>query len=128
MNGVTILNTIEIYDLTWWQLLLGVSPLLISATICLIRLYSAFKKGTEDEQRRGVVSSEHWHPKELFSIVVGAIFCITLMFCLKNFWPANYVETHYEIKVENSASFKEVYSTYDILETKENTFIVKERN
>ena len=127
MNGVTILNTTEIYDPAWWQLLLGLSPLIISAVIYSTRLYIAFKKGTDDEQRRGVVSAEHWNPKELLTLLIGGIVSISLTICLDIFLPAAYLETHYEIKVEDSASFNEVYDVYTIIEERDNTFIVKER-
>jgi len=127
MTGVTILDTIEIYQIAGWQFLLGFLPLIVAAIIFFTRQHIAFKKGTAEDQARGVVSCEHWHPKELLLLVVGGFFSLVLLICLCKVCPADYIETQYEIKVEDTASFNEVYSKYEIIEEKENTFIVKER-
>lgn len=127
MNGVTILDAIEIYQIAGWQFLLGFLPLIVAAVIFFSRQYIAFKKGTPEEQEKGVISCEHWHPKELLLLVVGGFLSLILLICLGKLCPADYIETQYEIKVEDTASFNEVYSTYTILEERENTYIVKER-
>lgn len=128
MTEITILDTVDIYQLSWWQFLLALSPMILAAIICFTRMHIAFKKGTAEEQARGVISSEHWHPKELLIPLFGAIVCIVIVICLNNFCPAEYVETHYEVKVSDSASFNKVFKAYTIIEEKENTYIVKERS
>ncbi len=128
MTEITILDTIDIYQLSGWQFLLALSPMILAAIICFTRMHIAFKKGTAEEQARGVVSFEHWHPKELLIILFGTIICIATFICLNTFCPAEYVETQYEVKVSDSASFNKVFKAYTIIEEKENTYIVKERN
>lgn len=127
MNGVVVLDSIELYQIAVWQFLLGFLPLIVAAVIFFTRQHIAFKKGTAEEQARGVVSCEHWHPKELLLLVVGGFLSLILLLCLGKFCPADYIETHYEIQVDDSASFNEVYNTYTIIEEREDTFIVKER-
>jgi hypothetical protein len=127
MTGVTILDTIEIYQIAGWQFLLGFLPLIVTAIVFFTRQHVAFKKGTAEEQARGIISCEHWHPKELLLLVIGGFLSLAFLLCLGKFCPANYVETQYEISIEDTASFNEVYRTYAILEEKENTYIVKER-
>ena len=65
MDGITIVNVIEIYELAGWQFILGIIPMIVCATILFVRMYKAFKKGSAEEQARGVISAEHWNPKEL---------------------------------------------------------------
>lgn len=127
MTGVTILDTIEIYQIAGWQFLLGFLPLIVTAIIFFTRQHIAFKKGTAEEQARGLISCEHWHPKELLLLVLGGFLSLVFLICLGKFYPADYVETQYEIIIEDTASFNEVYRTYTFLEEKENTYIVKER-
>lgn len=127
MNGVTILDSIEIYQLAGWQFLLGFIPLAITAAVFFIRQHIAFKKGTAEEQARGVISGEHWHPREMLLLVIGGLLSLALLLCFGKLCPADYIETQYEIKVDDTASFNEVYQTYTILEEKEDTYIVKER-
>ena len=49
------------------------------------------------------------------------------MFYLMNVCPADYVETHYEVAVDDAVSFTEFYNKYTILEERAETFLVKER-
>ena len=127
MNGVTILETIKIADLSGWQFLIGFIPYIISCIIILVRLFKAYRKSSEKNQEY-LETDMPWHPKELLTAVVGAIITVVLLTCIKNYYPAKYIETQYEIKIEDFVSFNEVNDKYIILEEKENTFIVKERN
>jgi hypothetical protein len=127
MSGVAVLETIKVFDLAGWQLFIGFIPYIISCIIVLVRLFKAYKKNMEKNQN-GLETDIPWHPKELLIAVVGAIITVILLICFKNYCPAKYVETQYEIKIENSASFNEVNNKYIILEEKENTYIVKERH
>jgi hypothetical protein len=83
--------------------------------------------GTEDEQARGVISIENWSPKELYILLIGAILSVLMIPFLNEYFPAEYVETHYEMSIDDSASFNEVHNKYIIIEEKEDTFIVKEK-
>lgn len=128
MNGVTILDVIEIYQIAGWQFFIGFSPVIIAAIIVFIRLYLAFKKGTKEEQKRGVINLNYWSPKEFWPLIVGTIISLATLLYIGNTYPADYVETRYEVKIDDSAFFNEIYNTYSIIEERENTFIVKERN
>ena len=127
MNGVTILDTIDIYQVSVWQALLGIAPLIISFIIFSVRLYRAFKKGTEEDRAMGVVSSEHWKPKELLIVAVGGMITFALMFSFEKFCPAEYVETQYEVSIDETVSFTEFYDKYEVVEERDNSFIVKDR-
>ena len=127
MNGITILNTIEIYQIAWWQTLLALLPLVISACICFIRLHNAYKKGTIEEQERYIINGDYWDPREFIIILVGGFLSIILSIYFANVCPADHVESRYEIQIDNSASFNEVWNKYELIEEKENTFIVAER-
>lgn len=127
MTGVTILDSTDIYVLANWQLLIVFAPIILSVIILLIRLHKAFKMGTEDEQARGVISIKNWSPKELYILLIGAIISVLLIPFLNEHFPAEYVETQYEIAIDDSANFNEVYNKYIIIEEKEDTFIVKEK-
>lgn len=132
MQGITILDTINIYEISWWQLLLGLLPLALGAVFYFVKWHRAFKKGTPDEQARGVVNTDNYSVKDfcrsVLTLIVGGIISVVLATCFAKFWPAKYVETHYEIAIADSASFNDVYSNYVIIEEKENTFVVKERS
>ena len=127
MTGVTILDSTDIYILADWQLLIVFAPLILSAIILFIRLYKAFKMGTEDEQDRGVINCKNWTPKELFTLIIGAILSLILIIVLSKYYPSNYLETRYEVAIDDSANFNEVHDKYTIIEEKEDTFIVKEK-
>jgi hypothetical protein len=124
MNGVSVINSTDIYNLSGCQFLLGMSPLILSAIIYFYLLHRAFKKGTPEDQEAGRVD---FHPRKLLIIVVGGILSIASVLYMQKFKPDTYIETHYEIKIEDSVPFNEIYNKYIILEEKENTFIVKER-
>lgn len=124
MDGVTIINSTDIYQLSGWQVLLGITPLICSAIMYFIGLYRAFKRGSVEDQMAYLVN---YHPKHLLIIAVGAVLSFSLMYYLEVYHPTDYVETQYEIKIEDSVSFNEIQDKYIIIEEKENTFIVKER-
>lgn len=127
MAGVTILDTIEIYQLSWWQFILGFTPLMIAAVLAFVRLYRAFKKGTEEEQKRGVINAANYKPYELLYIAIGGILSLILLLCLSSYCPADYAETRYKVKVDETAYFQEFHNTYEILEEYPEYFIVRER-
>ena len=127
MNGINIVDVIEIYELAWWQFILGLTPMIICAVILFIRMYKAFKKGSAEEQARSVLSAEHWHPKEILWIFLGGLLSFILLLCLKSYCPADHVETRYEVAVTDSVTFNDFYKTYEIIEARSDTFIVKER-
>ena len=127
MSGVTVLETIRITDLAGWQFFIGFMPYIISCILVLVRLFKAYRKNTEENQEYLELDIP-WHPRELLIAVMGAIITVILLICFKNYCPAKYIETQYEIKIEDSASFNEVNNKYIILEEKENTYIVKERH
>lgn len=127
MTGVIILDTIEIYELTGWQFLLGLSPLFIAAIIMFVRMYKAFKKGSEFDQAMMVLSPEHWSPKELITLLAGAVLSVALVGCLETFCPADYVETQYKVTVDETTSFVEFHNRYEVIEEKTDYFLVRER-
>lgn len=122
MTGVTILDVIEIYDIADWQLFLCFIPFIISAIISFVIMYKSTK------------GLEPWEPApfpaKVFTIIIaiGASITIGSMLYADKHCPAKLTETQYEIKIEDSASFKEVYEKYNIIEEKEDTFIVTENN
>ena len=69
MVGVTILDTIEVYGLSGWQFVLGKSPMFICAIICFVSLFKASTKGTIEERSAGVISTEHWGPKNFSGLL-----------------------------------------------------------
>ena len=127
MEGIVILDTTHIYELAWWQNILMLLPLIGSAVIFFIRLNRAIKKGTPEEQARYIVTSDNWSPKEFLITLIGGLLSIILGLLIRTYCPAQFIETHYEIMIEDSVSFNDVYNSYIILEEKENTFVVKER-
>ena len=121
MTGVTIIDVIKIYDISELQLLLCFIPFIVSAIISFVVMYKATK------------GLEPWEPApfpaKVFTIIIaiGASITIGSMLYADKQCPAELVETRYEIKIEDSASFKEVYEKYNIIEEKEDTFIVTEK-
>ena len=127
MTGVTILETIEIYGLTGWQFLLGMSPLFLAAVIMFVRMYKAFKKGSESEQAMMLLNTDFWSPKEFLILLVGAILSVALVLGLETYCPADYVETRYKVTVDETTSFVEFYNKYEVIEETTNYLLVKER-
>ena len=127
MNGVTILDTIEIYNVSGWQFVLGMVPLILGAIICFVRMYIAYNKGTEEEKANMMISYKHWSPKELLVVVLGCILSVVLMVCMQKFCPADHVETQYEVSVDKTVSLVDFYDRYTIIEERTDTFLVKER-
>lgn len=124
MTGVTIIDVIKIYDISDWQLLLCFIPFIVSAIISFIIVY----KATKD-----------LNPWELapFStkistiiVVIGAAITIGSMLYADKQCPAELIETQYEVKIDSSADFNEVYDKYEIKSknTDTDTFIVVEKN
>ena len=132
MPGITIIDTVDVYTTAWWQFLLGLLPLALGAIFYFVKWYRAFMKGTLDEQARGVVNTANYSVKDFFKsllvLAVGGILSGILCACFAKVWPARYVETKYEVSIDETASFVEFYDNYIMLEETENgTFIVKER-
>lgn len=125
MNGITIINSTDIYTMAVWQFVVGIIPLIISAIIYFVRLHTALKNRTLEEQNNNTVNFDN---KNLLIIFMGGLLSFIFLFSIGKYCPAEYVETQYEIKIGNTASFYEVYDNYSILVEKENTFIVKEKN
>ena len=121
INGVTILESIDIYQLSGWQILIGLIPLILFTIIYFVRLFKAFKSGSKEDQAKGLVNMP---AKEIFLIFIGGLISLIFMIILDRNCPTEFVETQYEIKIEDSASFNEVYNSYNIIEEKEDTFIV----
>lgn len=129
MNGVTILDTMEIYVLSFWQFVLGFTPLMVAAAICFIRLYKAYKKGTKEEQEQGVINLANYQkPFEFLYMVIGGILSLALLLCMSKLCPVDYAETHYKVRVDETASFIEFYDKYTILEEHPEYFIVTEKS
>ena len=124
INGVTILESIDIYQLSGWQILIGFIPLCLSTVIYFVRLVKAFKSGSKEDQANGLVILP---AKELFLIFIGGLISLIFIIILDRNCPTEFVETQYEIKIEDSASFNEVYNNYIIVEEKEDTFIVAKK-
>jgi hypothetical protein len=127
VNGVTILDTIEIYTLSLWQFVLGFTPLLIAAIICFVRLYIAYKKGTKEEQEQGVINPVYHKHFEILCDGIGGILSLALLLCMCKLCPADYLETRYKVKVDKTASFIEFHNKYTIIEEHTDYFIVKDR-
>lgn len=124
MTGVTIIDVIKIYDISDWQLLLCFIPFIVSAIISFIIMYKA---------------ARDLNPWELapFStkistiiVVIGAAITIGSMLYADKQCPAELIETQYEVKIDSSADFNEVYDKYEIKSknTDTDTFIVVEKN
>ena len=125
MNGITIINSIDINTLAFWQFVVGMIPLIISAIIYFVKLHTALKNRTLEEQNNNTVSFDN---KNLLIIFIGGLLSFIFLFSMGKYCPAEYIETQYEIKIDNSVSFYEVYDNYSILAEKDNTFIVVEKN
>lgn len=121
INGVTILESIDIYQLSGWQILIGLIPLILFTIIYFVRLFKAFKSGSKEDQAKGLVNMP---AKEIFLIFIGGLISLIFMIILDRNCPTEFVETQYEVKIEDSASFNKVYNNYNIIEEKEDTFIV----
>ena len=128
MNGVTILDTMEIYTLSCWQFELGFTPMIVALIISLVHLWIDFKKGTKEEQERGVISTNNHKPWEILYAVIGGILSLILILSLDGCCPANYLETRYKVKVDETTPFVEFYDKYNILEEHPEYFIVTEKS
>lgn len=121
INGVTILESIDVYQLSGWQILIGLIPLILFTIIYFVRLFKAFKSDSKEDQAKGLVIMP---AKEIFLICIGGLISLIFIIVLDRNCPTEFVETQYEIRIEDSASFNEVYNNYNIIEEKEDTFIV----
>lgn len=128
MTGVTILDTMEIYTLSWQQFVLGFIPLLIAAVISFVHIWLDYKKGTKEEQERGVINTNNHKPWEILYLVIGGILSLVILLCLDKICPADYLETRYKIQVDDTASFVEFHNKYNILEEHPEYFIVTEKS
>lgn len=115
MNGVTILDTIEIYTLSWWQFALGFTPLAIAAIISFVHICIDYRNNNKRKS---------W---EILYCVIGGILSLVLILCLDRNCPADYVETRYKVTIEETTPFIEFHNKYEILEEHDEYFIVKER-
>lgn len=120
MTGVTILNIFDIYDISGLQIFISFIPYILAAVLGFVTLNKAFKKNLSGELVKFPV-------KFYIILIIGAILTIASVIFLDSKYPAKYVETQYEISIDDTASFNEVYNNYTIIEEKENTFIVKEK-
>lgn len=115
MTGVTILDTMEIYTLSWWQFVIGFIPLIIAAVVSVICMCIAFKKDIHTV-------------KEIYITVLGGILSLALLMYLGKCCPADYLETRYKVEVSESASFLEFHNTYEIVAEHSDYFVVRERS
>jgi lipid-A-disaccharide synthase-like uncharacterized protein len=121
MIGVTIIDSIDIFQLAGWQLLVGFIPYIIFAAIGFILMYKTESKNTS------VTPHASFPVKFVVYLLIGGFISLVSILLMGKFCPADYVETQYEIRIEDSASFNEVYEKYSIIEEKEDTFIVTEK-
>lgn len=124
MNGVTIINSTDIYGIASWQYIIGLLPFIISAVIVLYQLYKSIKKRTPEQKEANMCD---FNFKYLLVMFICWLCSFALVAFLDKCCPASYVSTQYEIEIADSASFNEVYNKYSIIAEKENTFIVVER-
>lgn len=120
MTGVTILSTNDIYNISGLQILISFIPYLLAAVLGFVTVNKAFKKNSSGESVKFPV-------KFYIIIIIGATLTMASIIFLDSKYPAKYVETQYEISINDTASFNEVYDNFIIIEEKENTFIVKEK-
>ena len=120
MTGVTILNTFDIYDISGLQIFISFIPYILAAVLGFVVLHKAPKKTSSGDLIKFPV-------KFYIIIIIGAILTMASVIFLDSKYPAKYVETQYEVSIDDTASFNEVYDNYIIIEEKEDTFIVKER-
>lgn len=128
MTGVTILDTMEIYTLSCWQFVLGFTPMAITAIISFVHLWIDYRKGTKEEQERGVINTNNHKPWKILYMVIGGILSLVLILGLDKCCPADYLETRYKVKVDETTSFIEFYDKYNILEEHPEYFIVTEKS
>jgi hypothetical protein len=123
MTGVTIIDSIDIFQLAWWQILVGFIPYIIFAAIGFILMYKFNLKA----YMSGKPTS--FPVKFVVCVLAGGFISFVFILLMGKFCPAKYVETQYEIKIEDSASFNEVYKKYEIKSENEDTgtFIVVEK-
>lgn len=119
MTGVTIINSFEIYEIADWQFIIGITPLVLSGLISFIMLIKGIKPDLGIVKK--FIASSH------LSVLVGGLISCVLVFVFNYACPAEYVETQYEVSIDDTAAFNAVYDKYNIIEEKENTFIVVER-
>lgn len=124
MNGVTIINSTDTYELAGWQCIICLLPFIISAVIVLYQLYKAIKRRTPEQKEANTCDFDF---KYLLIMFICWLCSLVLLSVLSNCCPASYVNTQYEIEIADSASFNEVYNKYNIISEKEKTFIVVER-
>ena len=128
MTGVTILDTMEIYTLSWQQFVLGFTPMAIAAIISFVHIWIDYRKGTKEEQEQGVINTSKHKPWEILYCVIGGILSLILILCLDRNCPADYLETRYKVKVDETTSFIEFYDKYNILEEHPDYFIVTDKS
>lgn len=121
MIGVTIVDSIDIFQLAGWQLFVGFIPYVIFAVIGFILMYKFNLKEYTAGRPTG------FPVKFVVCILIGGFISLISILLMNKFCPADYVETQYEIRIEDSASFNEVYEKYNIIEEKEDTFMVTEK-
>lgn len=125
MTGVTIIDVIKIYDIADWQLFLCFIPFIVSAIISFTIMY----KSTKDLNPWELLAP---FPTKISTIIVviGAAITIGSMLYADKQCPAELIETQYEVKIDSSADFNEVYDKYKIKSknTDTDTFIVVEKN
>lgn len=124
MIGVTIIDSIDIFQLAGWQILVGFIPYIIFAAIGFILMYKFNLKA--------YISGKptNFPVKFVVCVLIGGLISLISILLMDKFCPADYVETQYEIKIEDSASFNEVYEKYEIKSKNEDegTFIVVEKD
>ena len=116
MNGVTILDTIEIYTLSWWQFALGFIPMAIAAVISFVHICIDYRNNNKHKS---------W---EILYCVIGGILSLVLLLCLDRNCPADYVETRYKVVVDETTSFVEFHDKYNIVEEQSEYLIVTEKS
>lgn len=116
MTGVTILDTMEIYTLSWQQFVFGFTPMAIAAIISFVHIRIDYRKSTKHK------------PWEILYCVIGGILSLVLMLCLDRNCPADYVETRYKVTVDETTSFVEFHDKYNIVEEYPEYFIVIEKS
>ena len=124
MNGITILDTIEVYQLAWWQFFVGLIPLFVATAIYMFSWIYTYKKSSDQEK---TLMLTRCSVKSLILILVGGFLSFISLIFINHKCPAEYVETRYEVKIDENIPFKEVYSNYNIIAEKEDTFIVTKK-
>ena len=127
MIGVTILDTIEIYTLSWQQFVFGFTPLVIALIVSLIHLSVDYNKEKKRSTTSGTFNINYHKPWEILYCVIGGILTLAILFYLHTNCPADHLETQYKVKVDETTPFIEFYDKYEILEEHPEYFIVKDR-